>query len=76
MSRHIKKTQHPNRISENVQNTGQAIAEAGEDFYNSALEQSKAAGKNIDAYVHKNVWTSLGIAAGLGILIGILLRRH
>ena len=29
-----------------------------------------------DEYVHNNPWTALGIAAGCGVLIGLLISRH
>ena len=29
-----------------------------------------------DEYVHHNPWTALGIAAGCGVLMGLLIGRH
>ncbi len=41
-----------------------------------ALDQTKAAARATDAYVHENPWRSVGIAAGVGLLFGLLLGRR
>jgi ElaB/YqjD/DUF883 family membrane-anchored ribosome-binding protein len=41
-----------------------------------ALEQTKAAARATDAYVHENPWRAVGIAAGAGLLIGLLIGRR
>ena len=38
--------------------------------------KAKVAGKATDEYVHDNPWTSVGIAAGIGLLIGLLAGRR
>jgi len=43
---------------------------------NKALEQTKAAARATDVYVHENPWKSVGIAAGVGLVLGILISRH
>lgn len=40
------------------------------------VEKTKDAARATDAYVHDNPWRSIGIAAGVGLAIGFLLRRH
>jgi ElaB/YqjD/DUF883 family membrane-anchored ribosome-binding protein len=40
-----------------------------------AVEKTKAAARATDAYVHENPWKSIGVAAGVGFLIGWLLGR-
>lgn len=42
----------------------------------TAVERAKVAGKATDAYVHENPWRSIGIAAGLGVLVGVLIGRR
>jgi ElaB/YqjD/DUF883 family membrane-anchored ribosome-binding protein len=51
------------------------IMDAGLDVYSSAAKQTKAAGKQVDRYVHNNPWVAIGAAAGIGLLIGFMLRR-
>jgi len=40
------------------------------------ISKTKAAAKATDAYVHESPWTAVGIAAGLGLLLGILIGRR
>jgi ElaB/YqjD/DUF883 family membrane-anchored ribosome-binding protein len=40
------------------------------------IEKAKAAGHATDVYVHENPWKSIGIAAGLGLVVGLLISRR
>jgi ElaB/YqjD/DUF883 family membrane-anchored ribosome-binding protein len=40
------------------------------------IEKAKAAGHATDVYVHENPWKSIGIAAGLGLVVGLLVSRR
>ena len=40
------------------------------------VDQTKAAAKATDVYVQENPWKSVGIAAGVGLLIGFILGRR
>jgi ElaB/YqjD/DUF883 family membrane-anchored ribosome-binding protein len=42
----------------------------------AVVEKAKAAAKATDGYVHDNPWKSVSIAAGAGLLIGLLLGRR
>lgn len=46
------------------------------DLQDAAVEKAKAAGRATDAYVHENPWQSIGIAAGVGVLLGLLISRR
>lgn len=46
------------------------------DIEDAALEKAKAAGRATDAYVHENPWQSIGVAAGVGLLLGLLIARR
>lgn len=37
--------------------------------------KTKAAAEATDAYVHENPWKVVGMAAGLGLIIGLILAR-
>jgi ElaB/YqjD/DUF883 family membrane-anchored ribosome-binding protein len=39
------------------------------------VDKTKAAAHETDRLVHENPWTSIGIAAGIGFAIGLLLPR-
>lgn len=38
--------------------------------------KTKAAAKATDVYVHENPWKAIGVAAGFGLVIGLLLGRR
>jgi len=40
------------------------------------IARAKEAGRAADDYVHENPWSSVGIAAGVGFLIGLLVGRR
>jgi ElaB/YqjD/DUF883 family membrane-anchored ribosome-binding protein len=40
------------------------------------IEKAKAAGHATDVYVHENPWKSIGIAAGIGLVVGLLISRR
>jgi ElaB/YqjD/DUF883 family membrane-anchored ribosome-binding protein len=40
------------------------------------LVKTKAAAKATDAYVHENPWRAVGAAAGVGLVIGLLVGRR
>jgi ElaB/YqjD/DUF883 family membrane-anchored ribosome-binding protein len=42
----------------------------------TAIQRAKAAGHQADDYVHEHPWTSIGVAAGFGLLIGLLIGRR
>jgi ElaB/YqjD/DUF883 family membrane-anchored ribosome-binding protein len=42
----------------------------------SAMQRARAAGHRADDYVHDHPWQSIGIAAGFGLLIGLLIGRR
>ncbi|RTL56541.1 MAG: DUF883 domain-containing protein [Rhodocyclaceae bacterium] len=40
------------------------------------VEKAKAVGRATDDYVHDNPWRSVGVAAGVGLIIGLLIGRR
>jgi ElaB/YqjD/DUF883 family membrane-anchored ribosome-binding protein len=40
------------------------------------VDKAKAAARATDDYVHANPWRSVGIAAGAGLVIGMLISRR
>jgi len=40
------------------------------------LAKTRAAAQATDAYVHESPWTAVGIAAGVGLLVGLVLGRR
>jgi ElaB/YqjD/DUF883 family membrane-anchored ribosome-binding protein len=70
-----KHPQHAESLAGTLESGVKSIAEAGSDAYHTAVDETKALGTKINRYVRKNPWRSIGIAAGAGVLIGLLLRR-
>lgn len=53
-----------------------AAAKARLDVAQEAmLEKTKQAARATDDYVHDNPWQAVGIAAGVGLLVGMLIAR-
>ncbi len=46
------------------------------DLQDSAIARAKAAGQAADNYVHENPWRAIGVAAGVGLLVGLLIGRR
>jgi ElaB/YqjD/DUF883 family membrane-anchored ribosome-binding protein len=46
-----------------------------EETLRAARERLQGVGRNLDEQVRENPWTAVGVAAGVGLLIGILLGR-
>ena len=42
----------------------------------AAIAKARAAGRAADDYVHENPWRSIGVAAGFGLLVGLLIGRR
>lgn len=42
----------------------------------AVIDKAKRAGRAADDYVHDNPWRSVGIAAGVGLVIGLLIGRR
>lgn len=40
------------------------------------IAKSRAAAQATDAYVHESPWTAVGIAAGVGLLVGLVIGRR
>ncbi|MFZ5509087.1 MAG: DUF883 family protein [Pseudomonadota bacterium] len=42
----------------------------------AVVEKTKAAARATDDFVHDNPWKAVGIAAGIGLVIGLLIGRR
>ncbi|MDN4572951.1 YqjD family protein [Pandoraea sp. XJJ-1] len=49
--------------------------EKASDVQVVVVEKSKQAARVTDDYVHDHPWQAVGIAAGIGVVIGLLLNR-
>lgn len=46
------------------------------DVQSKLKDRTTELATSTDRYVHENAWTSLGVAAGLGILLGLVIFRR
>lgn len=59
------------RIQENLEAAKERLAAAQE----TVVIRTKQAAKATDEYVHENPWKAVGIAAGAGLIVGMLISR-
>jgi ElaB/YqjD/DUF883 family membrane-anchored ribosome-binding protein len=45
-------------------------------FEGVLADKAKEVAQGADDFVHRNPWEAVGVAAGLGLLIGLLIRRR
>ena len=45
------------------------------DMSNRLMDRSRAAASSTDAYVRENTWSSLALAAIIGVVVGLMIRR-
>lgn len=60
------------RAEESLRQAQTRLTEVEEEAMRRAREIAEAA----DEYVHENPWQSVGIAAGIGLVLGLLLGRR
>jgi len=53
----------------------QEVRERAEESLRAAREHLKGAGTELDTQVRAHPWAAVGIAAGVGLVLGILLSR-
>lgn len=46
------------------------------ELQQSAVAKAKAVGHAADDYVHENPWKAIGAAAGIGLVVGLLIGRR
>lgn len=42
----------------------------------AAMDRAREAGDAADEFVHENPWQSIGVAAGIGLVVGMLVARR
>jgi len=59
------------RIEQSLEEGKKTCSEAETAFVDKTKEMAKTA----DDYVRQNPWNAVGVAAGIGLVLGLLLRR-
>lgn len=60
------------RVEESLKIAKARMADAQAEL----LVKTRAAAKATDVYVHENPWQAIGVAAGAGVVIGLLIGRR
>jgi len=60
------------RIGERLRDAKIRLADAEA----ALVDRTKAAARATDDYVHENPWRAVGIAAGIGLLLGVIIGRR
>jgi ElaB/YqjD/DUF883 family membrane-anchored ribosome-binding protein len=47
-----------------------------QELQDEALDQAKVAARVTDDYVHDNPWQAIGVAAAIGMLVGLVIGRR
>lgn len=61
---------------ERLERSTQAARQQLAAMQESAMQSARGAGRTADGYVRENPWEAVGIGAGLGILLGLLIARR
>ena len=77
----IKATEdHPGAAISSIRNKAlETLAGAKESISgieDKLLDKAKIAAEGADDFVHRNPWEAVGVAAGLGLLIGLFIGRR
>ena len=77
----IKATEdHPGAAMSSIRNKALETLAGAKESISSAegklLDKSKVAAEGADDFVHRNPWEAVGVAAGLGLLIGLFIGRR
>uniref|UniRef100_B1XUY0 DUF883 domain-containing protein n=1 Tax=Polynucleobacter necessarius subsp. necessarius (strain STIR1) TaxID=452638 RepID=B1XUY0_POLNS len=77
----IKVTEdHPGEAISSIRNKAlETLAGAKESLSSvegKLLDKAKVAAEGADNFVHRNPWEAVGVAAGLGLLLGLFIRRR
>ncbi len=63
-------------VRSHIQDRLQAARAELASLQDEAAARLKAAGHATDAFVHENPWQSIGIAAAIGLVVGLLVARR
>ncbi len=46
------------------------------EMQTAVVDKAKEVGRTTDEFVHENPWKSIGVAAGVGLVVGLLIGRR
>jgi ElaB/YqjD/DUF883 family membrane-anchored ribosome-binding protein len=77
----IKATEdHPGEAINSIRNKAMETLAGAKESLSSVedklIDKAKLAAEGADDFVHRNPWEAVGVAAGLGLLIGLFIGRR
>ena len=67
--------EHIARIRARAEESLRSARERMKDITTAAEAQAAAAAREVNRQVHDNPWTAVGVAAGVGLVLGFILGR-
>ncbi|MCW4150995.1 DUF883 family protein [Halomonas sp. 18H] len=64
------------RAEQRLNDTRSRLEARGETVYHDARDNVVRQADSTDRYVHDNPWTSIGIGAAVGVVVGLLIGRR
>jgi ElaB/YqjD/DUF883 family membrane-anchored ribosome-binding protein len=62
-------------LAETAGERAKQYVDMGVDAYNSASGQVRTMTRRVDGFVREKPWAIIGAAAGIGLLVGLMIRR-
>ncbi len=62
-------------MASKVQDVTEQAREQAKRWQEAAMEQARRAGTAADQYVHEKTWQSIAAAAGVGLILGLLIAK-
>jgi len=60
------------RLRERLEDTRRRIG----DLQHEGVERARKAARHTDEYVHEHPWHAVGVAAAMGLVVGVLIARR
>jgi ElaB/YqjD/DUF883 family membrane-anchored ribosome-binding protein len=61
---------------EHLEKTLKSAREELSELNEAAADSARRAGRATDSYVRRHPWESIGVGAGIGLLLGLLIARR
>lgn len=68
--------EHAHNAVEEIQSTGAVAWDRAKDMYQTAQNGVVNGARNADRAIRKNPYPAVGIAFGVGLLVGLIVKRN
>jgi len=67
--------EHAHNVADEIQSTGAAVLDRAKDIYQTAQNGVVTGARKTDRAIRQNPYQAIGIAFGVGLLAGFLIKR-